>query len=406
MILFRYSFRNLLRRKIRTGIIATSVFTACAVLVFFRGLADGGYRQLKDISTRLRAGQVMVSANSWEKKQIPINILKDSSKIRSLIKERLPDCTVSERIFAAGTYRSEKGLFKAGALVGIDFQQEEGKYGPEKFIVSGKIDGRGIVLFESGAKKAALNPGDSVVIFIEDWIQKSIIRTTVSAVISDSYASNPSMVLIPLVRMRRAMNITDGANFIAVSNPGYSDEKLLSRVKSVISSRDVSVFKWSIIMPTVEQFIAYHNASVWIFQIFIFIIITITISNTMHMSVMERIREISILKAVGAGTSFIRRQIILESLILSFLGSLVGAIAGILANWYFSVHGLDPSVFTGGQPLEIAGGAFNHRIHASVEILTPLISIVGMSLLGVVASLYAVYRATNFPITQGIQKRG
>ena len=63
------------------------------------------------------------------------------------------------------------------------------------------------------------------------------------------------------------------------------------------------------------------------------------VMNTMIMSVMERKKEIGILKAIGATQSFIIRQIIVESALLSIIGGLLGLLLGQVASWsigYFS----------------------------------------------------------------------
>lgn len=54
------------------------------------------------------------------------------------------------------------------------------------------------------------------------------------------------------------------------------------------------------------------------------------ITNSMLMSVTERFREIGTMKCLGALDSFIVRLFLIESVVLGFLGSLVGALVGHL----------------------------------------------------------------------------
>lgn len=56
------------------------------------------------------------------------------------------------------------------------------------------------------------------------------------------------------------------------------------------------------------------------------------VMNTMIMSVMERRREIGILKAVGATNGFVIRQILIESAILSLIGGLIGVGLGEIGS--------------------------------------------------------------------------
>ncbi len=72
------------------------------------------------------------------------------------------------------------------------------------------------------------------------------------------------------------------------------------------------------------------------------VVATLGITNTMIMSIMERYREIGIMKAVGANDSDIRRIILVESAVIGFFGGVLGLLLGklgtlgvsALANYY------------------------------------------------------------------------
>jgi putative ABC transport system permease protein len=61
------------------------------------------------------------------------------------------------------------------------------------------------------------------------------------------------------------------------------------------------------------------------------------ITNSMLMSVTERFREIGTMKCLGALDQFIVRLFLIESVVLGFLGSLVGALVGHLAMLLMSM---------------------------------------------------------------------
>lgn len=89
------------------------------------------------------------------------------------------------------------------------------------------------------------------------------------------------------------------------------------------------------------------------------------ITNTMLMSVTERIREIGTLKCLGALDSFIVRLFLVESVFIGILGSLAGTIAGYLLFVIQILAALDYSIMsfnsflnalTSSAPLSIAMG--------------------------------------------------
>jgi len=66
------------------------------------------------------------------------------------------------------------------------------------------------------------------------------------------------------------------------------------------------------------------------------LVCTVGICNSMFMSVTERFREIGTMKCLGAVDAFIVKLFLIESGMLGFLGSAVGAFAGFLV--VFLVH--------------------------------------------------------------------
>lgn len=60
------------------------------------------------------------------------------------------------------------------------------------------------------------------------------------------------------------------------------------------------------------------------------LVCSVGICNSMFMSVTERFREIGTMKCLGAVDAFVVKLFLLESGMLGFLGSLIGAVAGFL----------------------------------------------------------------------------
>ena len=72
-----------------------------------------------------------------------------------------------------------------------------------------------------------------------------------------------------------------------------------------------------------------HDQRIWLLGLSAFVCL-VGITNTILMSVTERIREIGTLKCLGALDHFIVRLFLIENLFLGLLGSLTGAFAGFL----------------------------------------------------------------------------
>lgn len=101
------------------------------------------------------------------------------------------------------------------------------------------------------------------------------------------------------------------------------------------------------------------------------------VMNTMIMAVMERRREIGVMKAIGATNGMVLRQILTESALISLMGGVGGVILGIVGS--FVVGG----IFGGGQ---------------ITAIVTPGLALTGILfalILGLVGGFYPARKASK-----------
>lgn len=114
----------------------------------------------------------------------------------------------------------------------------------------------------------------------------------------------------------------------------------------------------------------------------------IAVANTMMMSVFERTREFGVIRAVGAKPSFLFGLIVVESLLLSLVGALVGVGLGRLATGLVNLLSLD---YVG---LEIA--AVTPRLVAFAVAVAAAV--------GLLAGLLPAGRASRIPIAVAVAR--
>ena len=131
----------------------------------------------------------------------------------------------------------------------------------------------------------------------------------------------------------------------------------------------------------------------------------IGITNTMFVSIMERTREIGIMKAIGYGARDILELFLSEASIYGVIGGFLGTIAGTVLSFLLS-GGLSGMGMGMGQP-RAAGGPSGAT--TSTE-FTPLISpqLMAFSLLfpigiSILAGLYPAWRASRLNIVTALK---
>ena len=118
------------------------------------------------------------------------------------------------------------------------------------------------------------------------------------------------------------------------------------------------------------------------------VIAVLGIVNTLALSVIERTREVGLLRAIGLSRSQLRRMIRLEAIVIAVLGALLGVAMGI-------VFGLALMISLRDQGLEVV------RVPGVQLVLFVLVS----GVLGVLAAVFPARRAARLDVLRAISHR-
>jgi putative ABC transport system permease protein len=104
----------------------------------------------------------------------------------------------------------------------------------------------------------------------------------------------------------------------------------------------------------------------------------VVVMNIMLVSVTERIREIGVRKALGARRRDIQRQFLVESVILSVFGGLLGLMGAALFSWGLAA---------------VLGSIMATTFTAPIRLWAVLLALAVSTLVGLVAGVYPARRA-------------
>ncbi|MEO1588005.1 MAG: FtsX-like permease family protein, partial [Bacteroidota bacterium] len=91
-----------------------------------------------------------------------------------------------------------------------------------------------------------------------------------------------------------------------------------------------AINKQEALMSRLESVFGYLETGGWVISIFSILIGGFSIGNIMYISVKERTNEIGVQKALGSSQAFVMYQFLTESLLLCFIGGLVGILMVVL----------------------------------------------------------------------------
>lgn len=128
-------------------------------------------------------------------------------------------------------------------------------------------------------------------------------------------------------------------SFISIKlEPGYNaeeikpimEQELASLHRVTVDDKDFTVMTAELINQTIGTILNMVTAFLFMITLISAIVGGVGIANTMFTSVIERTKEIGILKAVGATEGDILRIFVVESGIIGFVGGMIGVILGIV----------------------------------------------------------------------------
>ncbi|PKP29468.1 MAG: hypothetical protein CVU00_15495, partial [Bacteroidetes bacterium HGW-Bacteroidetes-17] len=135
-------------------------------------------------------------------------------------------------------------------------------------------------------------------------------------------------------------------NEIAISLYDYDQSIPIANIlkdkfKDEIQQNQLVIRPWTEITPSLNAMIKMMDYFSYIFIIIILIALAFGIVNTMLMVVMERLKELGMLKAIGMNNKRLFSMIMLETIFLSIVGGVFGLLFSYLTILYFGHYGLN-----------------------------------------------------------------
>lgn len=213
------------------------------------------------------------------------------------------------------------------------------------------LEGGGIVVGKGYSDETGIGVGDEVLLEGASGTRRAPVVATV-----DTLEANGNELTMSLATMKRVFGIASDSILAVTARSPAERERLEVEAKHLLADRYPG-FEAVSNTEIKEQYEDQINQQFAFFNAIIGIAVIVGllgIVNALSMSVIERTREIGVLRALGGSRWRIRRAMLDESLLISLAGSLAGIGAGLLVGlvWILSIRestlvGLELHVPTG-----------------------------------------------------------
>jgi putative ABC transport system permease protein len=312
-------WRNLLRRPARTALTAAGVSLGVGLIVALLSLSTGVKKAAGELIHVGRAdfGLFQADVSDFSRSLLPDSLAARLGKVPGVAE------TAKLKLFASDV-RGQNGFF----VFGLD---------PHEFVwrrlvlLEGRqAQGDEALVGDRGARRLKIRPGDE----FEAARGK---RFRVAGIYHSGDVFEDSGAVLPLRTVEQLAGRPGDATTIAVAVlPGLRAQTVAARVERRFPGT-VAVYEpgQAIRVDTSSRLIVDTG---WIISLLALIVGGIGVANTMAMSVVERVREIGILRAVGWRAWRIGVLIVSEAIGISLIALGVGLGLGVLAAKEFSKH--------------------------------------------------------------------
>lgn len=343
-MLLKLAWLNIWRNKRRTIITATSVFFAVLLAIIFRSLTDGIYDNMIHNVVSYSSGYLQIHKKGfWNEQSIDNTFVEDEKLYQELQKNSSVTHIIPRlQTFALASYTDKtKGVLVLGIIPSKEKEVNNlhDKITKGNYIES--LDENAVVLGEGLASQLKLNVNDSIVLLGQGYhATNAAAKYKVKGLIKlGSVDLNNNVVYMPIKQTQLMFGAENQLSSVSLSLVNSKNlENIKTTLQKSLDTTKYEIMTWKEMMPELDQFIEADSSGHYIIIGVLYIIISFGLFGTLLMMIFERKHELGILIAIGMKKSLLALILLLESILISLIGCIVGIIGGALIVKWFTIH--------------------------------------------------------------------
>jgi lipoprotein-releasing system permease protein len=344
------ALRFLKEGRAQTFFMLGGVTMGVGVIVFLTSLITGLQRSIIEKTLGTQAHVVMkmpddvarriikpnsrqaVSANVERRAQRLSSILQWQQVIRLL--EKRPEVTAVSPLVAGPSFAVRGSATKSVALMGIDQEKYTRIVPMLSFMKEGKfrISANDAAIGTDLARDLGASLGDKIRLQAADGRSETI---TVAGIFDVGIRDlNRRWVFITLRSAQNLLDLVGGVSSIDVTVNDLFKADAIGEQLSVLTG--LTAESWMKTNAQLMVGLKSQNASSYMIQFFVIISVAFGIASVLVVSVIQKSREIGILRAMGCSRRRIRDIFLLQGGLVGLVGSLLGSGLGVLLVTFFA----------------------------------------------------------------------
>lgn len=406
-VFLKIAWRNILRNKRRSAITISAVSFGLAAVIFLWSFVDGFQHQMEESIKTIITGDIQVYPQGAEGLYNVNLLLENPEEVRQVVAQDSRIVKKVERVLASGIVSSANNSMMT-FVGGIDPAQEKA-FNPRGLMSQGRMledgDEHGAILGLPMAKQLQVGLGDKVVLVLQDrfgsLVGESFRIVGFFETGSDQIDNSTVDILMPV--LQRLLSAEGQVTKIMLrTQEGEAIEPVLDDLRAKLDSARYKVSPWGDVAPMLSQLVEFQQRMIFIVVVIVLSILGTGVLNTLMMSYIERIREFGLMKALGTQDRQVSLLLLLETLWLTFMGTVLGAGLGLGLSVFLAQQGINLSRFGKTFSNFLIGTTIYPKIHWA-HVGTAILVVLCANLL---AALYPAWKAAKLEPMEAMRQAG
>ncbi len=216
-----------------------------------------------------------------------------------------------------------------------------------KAVISGRFFGSnsdsGIIISSYAANSLNTRLGNKIIVFTADsYGSFNAVELEIIGIFDTANREqNENICLMNLENMQKLTGLEDRVTEIAIFFEDILEsDSFLKNNASLLKENNLEYYSWKELLGSYMLLSDLFKVFGWILYLIFIVVAAVGITNTVLISVFDRIRDLGTLRAIGFTGNGVSLLLIIEVLLLGFFGSVIGVSLGGYLVYYFSIHGI------------------------------------------------------------------
>lgn len=403
-MLIRLAWRNLWRHRARTLILGSAIMLSYALLLASMGIGDDGHQKMVDAAVEGAGGDVLVHGDGfWDARTVDIAIPAGDSIVAMLedvkgVRAAIPRILVNGLLSTAA---GNQPVQLAGIVPGVEAEMKdisadvtEGDRLEDTDERSPLLIGRPI------ADELEVGVGDRVVLTasgVDGEVMRALFHVA-GIIETGRFDIDEMLAFTTLESARSALGMDEELTQIGLlMEGGERTTAVKARVEDALGTNGdgLEVLTWQEALPEMVGYVEIDDAFLYIYVAVMYLVVIFAIANTFLVAVMERVRELGLLNALGMRGNRISHMILGETVFLALISMTIGFVLALAAHFALVRWGIPLSAY-GIDEMELSGIDISTLVmHSRITVSKWVTASVLVALSTVAAAVYPALRAAR-----------